>query len=1462
MPSVFVFTGASLSVQSVTPISATRVRLTFTQAPLRINPAGTNDALNSNNYIVSGPGAASISSIVAGPDTLSVDILFTLPLVFGVWTISVSNVQTSGGAGLVSPTSGQFTISQQQTSLTAGVEGETAYTVIRKHLNAALDGPNWQGLIHALASADDYVWDLARKAFDQLFLSTSSGKWLEKVAAGWGISKPSGVGFSDEQFRDFAIKLKTGRVTFQSIVEILESFYGTESIRAYVDSEDGPFALSDGQTLKIVLQGEEYIFEVNEDNFTSVGAATAQELAVALTLFFKDKQLDAVAVEKTNPQTGDSFVRIFSNSIGLASTIAISGGTAQRVLNFPTFRDIYTGTVTSGDGYNWVYALNSNGQTTLTLTTTGIPKLNIASLKIGDYVVIGPDTATQGSYSIANLSYTWSGASYVQVITLDENLNTTSTILQQSNSSYRFYSPTIHSIQNGERTVIVSQTRPNELDVVVPATADIDRTGFAGYLSGNETVQINSIERKNGLVTVTTNTPHGLTASRQVQIEGFVPAMGRPWVSAADGSYLGGSFVHALASTGNISGSASDIAAGSPGIEKRSDGIIVIGGWDDTGAAKATTIKVATTNNTVNDGSQANDSTKLGYTLSVLGAMATARWDFGHSMLTGPLADQIFITGGFNTTPTVLNTCEKLVGSSWTTMNPMSTARALHQQVTLDNGNVLVMGGVGSSTFSSLNSCELYQPLLNSWIPAASMNVPRSEFRAVKLSNGKVLAIGGFSTGQQTSSTSPNIIANWRFDSSTGTTTPDEGATYDLLTTAGVTTGKVGSSLNLPGGVTVNFPADALLQSVFDLSLTGAMSVEFWVKGFASASRALFFYENTSAVTSADNALLRIYSNVNNTLTLQYQTGTLTTKSVFTTNAGDTTSQNGWNHIAVTATKNAPNATYKVYINGVLGATLTNTAPSDGANSFLAVGYSPLGTASNWVGQFDEMFIWDKALSETEIQQHFLTGAGYSMGGTNRVVSTAVTTRRPLHSCELYDPNTNTWTLIDSMGSFRAAFGISTLDTGEIIVAGGYGHDNYENTITNAAVEWPNGRLATTEIFNPTTETWRRGPPLPYGRTELSLEKVGNRVYAVGDVGNGYGALFVNEIPWLDTGEMRWKKVPSVPRIRSWGFSDGSMVLMGGLASGSSHTRYFDAIIGNGTKGSSGGINGFHQVASAPTSTSLTFTTDTQTYTTHLGQNGTHEPSGSTFAFNTRTRSACSKTGGTTTVTVTVPVGTLAVYINSQDANFSSGLKILTNRTDTTIAYAEAGGPVSGNVYVSSPFVVPTTELVSANSENGIFILDRDSFVLRAGDSTLSANITKNGQYDILEVASTVDFSDNGGYVVVNFGKENQSKPLKYLEKISSTKLLMQSFTAEYSWSVGSTVSLVELDNLSTIQDGAWVTGSTSGLAAAKATVEESIANDIQLNWSVIYPGDRGLGGEDTDHSDDSTVWGSDDFEG
>ncbi len=103
---------------------------------------------------------------------------------------------------------------------------------------------------------------------------------------------------------------------------------------------------------------------------------------------------------------------------------------------------------------------------------------------------------------------------------------------------------------------------------------------------------------------------------------------------------------------------------------------------------------------------------------------------------------KVLITGGNHGG----NSCEIYDPSTgtWTYAASMAQARWYHTMVKLQNGKILVIGGDDTlAGMQPLKSCEIYDPNTNTWTLTDSLNRARIEPSAVVLQNGKVLVTGG-----------------------------------------------------------------------------------------------------------------------------------------------------------------------------------------------------------------------------------------------------------------------------------------------------------------------------------------------------------------------------------------------------------------------------------------------------------------------------------------------------------------------------------------------------------------------------------------------------------------------------------------------------------------------------------------------------------------------------------------------
>jgi hypothetical protein len=154
--------------------------------------------------------------------------------------------------------------------------------------------------------------------------------------------------------------------------------------------------------------------------------------------------------------------------------------------------------------------------------------------------------------------------------------------------------------------------------------------------------------------------------------------------------------------------------------------------------------------------------------------------------LTG--AGQVLITGGIELTNLIFIELPDFSSDSRRYNPPtntilstpsFATARAMHGQLTLANGDVLLGGGVNgdliAQTFDPLASVRLYDTSANAWASVASMGVTRVQPGFFEI-GGDVIAIGGLSSFDLVAGTGTGAVA-------IEATTPAVGAWTQVATT-------------------------------------------------------------------------------------------------------------------------------------------------------------------------------------------------------------------------------------------------------------------------------------------------------------------------------------------------------------------------------------------------------------------------------------------------------------------------------------------------------------------------------------------------------------------------------------------------------------------------------------------------------------------------------------------------------
>ncbi len=149
------------------------------------------------------------------------------------------------------------------------------------------------------------------------------------------------------------------------------------------------------------------------------------------------------------------------------------------------------------------------------------------------------------------------------------------------------------------------------------------------------------------------------------------------------------------------------------------------------------------------------------------GSVAVARYGHTATRLSSGI---VLVAGGVGSTgDTSITNAEIYIPtatpSTYIATGAMTIARAFHTATFLKNGLVLITGGISARTATTaLDSAELYNPANGTFIATGTMGTPRAHHTATLLNNGKVLVAGGISTAA-----GPAVKAAELYDPATGT---------------------------------------------------------------------------------------------------------------------------------------------------------------------------------------------------------------------------------------------------------------------------------------------------------------------------------------------------------------------------------------------------------------------------------------------------------------------------------------------------------------------------------------------------------------------------------------------------------------------------------------------------------------------------------------------------------------------
>jgi hypothetical protein len=191
---------------------------------------------------------------------------------------------------------------------------------IPKVMNAQIN-PVINALLQGFSVMDNEIVAQTQNAKEQLFVATAEGTYLDKLANSLGVSRPGGLGLSDQLFQqlipNLSLKAKQIRKTFYDTANV---FWGPLFIYANTQTLNfGPFNVSPGDSIQVIIDdGATQTIKALVGDIAVPGAATAQEIVNIL-----DRIKHATAAIETDSLTGDQYIALMTETPGPRGSVNI-----------------------------------------------------------------------------------------------------------------------------------------------------------------------------------------------------------------------------------------------------------------------------------------------------------------------------------------------------------------------------------------------------------------------------------------------------------------------------------------------------------------------------------------------------------------------------------------------------------------------------------------------------------------------------------------------------------------------------------------------------------------------------------------------------------------------------------------------------------------------------------------------------------------------------------------------------------------------------------------------------------------------------------------------------------------------------------------------------------------------------------------------------------------------------------
>lgn len=344
---------------------------------------------------------------------------------------------------------------------------EQEYKRLRSYLNPYLKGKTTDAVLNALATSSAYLVNSIQAVNDSLYVVTAQGNYLDLVLSNYGITRDPTIGLSDDVFRTIGIQVKNRKQVRDLINNILDAVFGDQFVKATSNAQTfEPYALQDGDTLIVNFDGATTsTITFRTSQFTSIGAATAQEVANAISVGLSN--LGASGSSISNNDGNGNYVQLLSSTIGASSSITVLGGRAQNVLQFPSI-------VPTVGNFSTQWTISTQAGGILRYTWTGGADPDLGVLQPGEYVNIfgGGFTSSdnEGAFTIVRAQGGAAGIAFFEIV---NPTGSPGIVVQGTNTAVMFYTPVRETLLNKAYYAAVYNTEKNILQVFMPATTQV-----------------------------------------------------------------------------------------------------------------------------------------------------------------------------------------------------------------------------------------------------------------------------------------------------------------------------------------------------------------------------------------------------------------------------------------------------------------------------------------------------------------------------------------------------------------------------------------------------------------------------------------------------------------------------------------------------------------------------------------------------------------------------------------------------------------------------------------------------------------------------------------------------------------------------------------------------------------------------------------------------------------------------